>query len=107
MIQVWAKLLFKFEGCTDMINGEFVEDLSNLLQEVTTSGKTQIFYDVDAKLATLTLKFEYHSEFQGCANVHESLPGKCPTINDQTPCDPRHRQGRVAQSRGLHQQCSP
>ena len=27
-IQVWAKLLFKFEGCTDMINGEFVEDLS-------------------------------------------------------------------------------
>ena len=54
-IQVWAKLVFKFEGCTDMINVEFVEDLSNLLQEVTTSGKTQIFYDVDAKLATLTL----------------------------------------------------
>ena len=52
---VWAKLLFKFEGCTDMINGEFVEDLSNLLQEVTTRGKTQTFYDVDVKLATLTL----------------------------------------------------
>ena len=40
-IQVWAKLLFKFEGC--------------LLQEVTTSGKTQTFYEVDAKLDTLTL----------------------------------------------------
>ena len=39
-----------------MINGEFVEDLSNLLYEVTTSGKTQPFYDVDAKLATMTLK---------------------------------------------------
>ena len=38
-----------------MINDEFVEDLSHLLQEVTTSGKTQTFYDVDAKLATLTL----------------------------------------------------
>ena len=40
-----------------MINGEFVEDLSNLLHEVTTSGKTQTFNDVDAKLATLTLNF--------------------------------------------------
>jgi hypothetical protein len=54
-IQVWAKLLFKLEDCTDMINAEFVEDLSNLLHEVTTSGKTQTFYDVDVKLATMTL----------------------------------------------------
>ena len=38
-----------------MINGEFVEDLSNLLQEVMTSGKTQTFYDVDSKLDALTL----------------------------------------------------
>ena len=43
-IQVWAKLLFKFEVCTDMINVEFVEDLSNLLHEVTTRGKTQTSY---------------------------------------------------------------
>ena len=63
-IQVWAKLLFKFEDCTDMINDEFVEDLSNLLQEVTTSGKTQTFYDVDAKLATLTLNI-----IQNCKDV--------------------------------------
>ena len=52
---MWAKLLFKFEVCTDMINGKFVEDLSNLLHEVTTSGKTHTFYDVDAKLTTMTL----------------------------------------------------
>ena len=31
VIQVWGKLLFKFEGCTDMVNDKFVEDLSNLL----------------------------------------------------------------------------
>ena len=54
-IQVWVKLLFKFEDCTDMINDEFVEDLTNLMYEVTTRGKTETFYDVDAKLATMTL----------------------------------------------------
>ena len=39
VIQVWTKLLFKFEDCT----------------EVTTRGKTQTFYDGDTKLATMTL----------------------------------------------------
>ncbi len=34
-----------------MINGEFVNDLAGLLHDVTTSGKTQTFYDVDAKIA--------------------------------------------------------
>ena len=37
-----------------MINDEFVEDLSNLLHKVTTSGKTQTFYDVDSKLDVQT-----------------------------------------------------
>jgi hypothetical protein len=38
-----------------MINGEFVNDLTGLLHDVTTSGKTQTFYDVDAKIATMGL----------------------------------------------------
>ena len=54
-VQVWSNLLFKFEGFTDMINGEFVNDLAGLLHDVTTSGKTQTFYDVDAKIATMGL----------------------------------------------------
>jgi hypothetical protein len=33
-IQVWSKILFKFEGFTDMINGEFVHDLTSLLHDV-------------------------------------------------------------------------
>jgi hypothetical protein len=37
------------------LNGEFVNDLTGLLHDVTTSGKTQTFYDVDAKIATMGL----------------------------------------------------
>jgi hypothetical protein len=54
-VQVWSNLLFKFEDFTDMINGEFVNDLTGLLHDVTTSGKTQTFYNVDAKIATMGL----------------------------------------------------
>jgi hypothetical protein len=36
-----------------MINGEFVDDLTSLLHDVTTSGKTQTLYDVDVKIATM------------------------------------------------------
>jgi hypothetical protein len=38
-----------------MINGEFVNDLASLLHDVTTRGKTQTLYDVDAKIATTDL----------------------------------------------------
>jgi hypothetical protein len=38
-----------------MINGEFVNNLASLLHDVTTSGKTQTLYDVDAKIATMGL----------------------------------------------------
>ena len=38
-----------------MINGKFVNDLASLLHDVTTSGKTQTLYDVDAKIATMGL----------------------------------------------------
>jgi hypothetical protein len=44
VIQVWSKLLFQFEGFTDMINDKFVNDLTSLLHDVTTSGKTQTLY---------------------------------------------------------------
>jgi hypothetical protein len=47
--------VFKFEVFTDMINGEFVNDLTSLLHDVTTSDKTQTLYDVDAKIATMGL----------------------------------------------------
>ena len=40
---------------TDIINGEFVNDLTILLHDVTTSGKTQTLSDVDAKITTMEL----------------------------------------------------
>ncbi len=47
---MWSNLLVKLEDFTDMINGEFVNDLASLLHDVTTRGKTQTLYDVDVKI---------------------------------------------------------
>jgi hypothetical protein len=49
-VQMWSNLLVKLEDFTDMINGEFVNDLASLLHDVTTRGKTQTLYDVDVKI---------------------------------------------------------
>jgi hypothetical protein len=38
-----------------MINREFVNDLTSLLHDVTTSDKTQTLYDVDTKISTMGL----------------------------------------------------
>ena len=38
-----------------MINGEFVNNLTSLLNDVTTSGKNQTRYDVDTKITTMGL----------------------------------------------------
>ena len=43
-----------------MINDEFVNDLTRLLYEVTTSGKTQTLY-VDVKIATMILRHDHQS----------------------------------------------
>ena len=34
-MQLWAKLTYRFEGMTDMINGTFMEDLGDMLNAVT------------------------------------------------------------------------
>src|SRR6056300_1588408 len=45
-IQMWAKLTYRFEGMTEMINGAFMDDLGELLSSVTgTQSKT--LYEVD------------------------------------------------------------
>ena len=33
--QMWAKLIYRFEGMTEMINGTFMDDLGELLSSVT------------------------------------------------------------------------
>ena len=33
--QMWAKLIYKFEGMTEMINGAFMDDIGELLSSVT------------------------------------------------------------------------
>ena len=45
-MQMWAKLTYRFEGMTEMINGAFMDDLGELLSSVTgTQRKT--LYEID------------------------------------------------------------
>jgi hypothetical protein len=75
-----SKHLFKFEGFTDMINGEFVDDLTSLLHDVTTSGKTQTLYDVDAK--NYNNGPDYLQIFQRGTCFLGLLSGQCSTDYD-------------------------
>jgi hypothetical protein len=47
-LQMWAKLAYKFEGMTEMINGCFMDDLSELLNSATgDQRKRKTFYEID------------------------------------------------------------
>ena len=47
-VQMWAKLAYKFEGMTEMINGCFMDDLAELLTSATgDQRKRKTFYEID------------------------------------------------------------
>ena len=49
-IQMWGKIAYKFEGMTDMINGQFMDELAELLSAATGDPrKRKTFYEIDAE----------------------------------------------------------
>jgi hypothetical protein len=48
---MYGRLAYKFEGMTDMINGAFMEDLSELLNSATgDQRRRKTFYEIDTSL---------------------------------------------------------
>ena len=49
-VPMYGRLAYKFEGMTDMINGSFMEDLSELLNTATgDQRRRKTFYEIDTK----------------------------------------------------------
>ena len=44
--QMWAKLIYRFEGMTEMINGAFMDDLGDLLSSITGQQRKTL-YEID------------------------------------------------------------
>ena len=58
-MQMWAKLTYRFEGMTEMINGAFMDDLGELLSSVTGQQRKTL-YEIDQefeKMCEMLLKF--------------------------------------------------
>ena len=56
--QMWAKLIYRFEGMTEMINGAFMDDLGELLSSVTGQQRKTL-YEIDQefeKMCEMLLK---------------------------------------------------
>ena len=57
---MWAKLIYRFEGMTEMINGAFMDDdLGDLLSSVTGQQRKTL-YEIDQefeKMCEMLLKF--------------------------------------------------
>ena len=45
--QMWAKLTYRCEGNTEMINGAFMDDLGELLSSVTGQQRTESLHEID------------------------------------------------------------
>ena len=52
---MYGRLAYKFEGMTDMINGAFMEDLSELLNSATgDQRRRKTFYEIDTEFEKMT-----------------------------------------------------
>ena len=55
---MWGKLIYRFEGMTEMINGAFMDDLGELLSSVT-GNQRKTLYEIDQefeKMCEMLLK---------------------------------------------------
>ena len=52
-MQLWAKLTYRFEDMTDMINGSFMEDLGEILN-VVTGPQRKTLYEADQEFEKMT-----------------------------------------------------
>ena len=41
--QMWAKLIYRFEGMTEMINGALMDDLGDFLSSVTGQQRNTLY----------------------------------------------------------------
>jgi hypothetical protein len=54
-VHMYGRLAYKFEGMTDMINGAFMEDLSELLNSATgDQRRRKTFYEIDTEFEKMT-----------------------------------------------------
>jgi hypothetical protein len=54
-VHMYGRLAYKFEGMTDMINGAFMEDLSELLNAATgDQRRRKTFYEIDTEFEKMT-----------------------------------------------------
>jgi hypothetical protein len=54
-VHMYGRLTYKFEGMTDMINGAFMEDLSELLNAATgDQRRRKSFYEIDTEFEKMT-----------------------------------------------------
>jgi hypothetical protein len=54
-VHMYGRLAYKFEGMTDMINGAFMEDLSELLNSATGDQRhRKSFYEIDTEFEKMT-----------------------------------------------------
>ena len=58
-VTIWARLCFKYEGMTELINGRFIEDFGILLGSATGEAKTRkSFYEIDKEFELMTKTIE-------------------------------------------------
>jgi hypothetical protein len=58
-VTIWARLCFKYEGMTELINDRFIEDFGILLGSATGEAKTRkSFYEIDKEFEFMTKTIE-------------------------------------------------
>ncbi len=58
-VTIWARLCFKYEGMTELINGRFIEDFGILIGSATGEAKTRkSFYEIDKEFELMTKTIE-------------------------------------------------
>ena len=58
-VHMYGRLTYKFEGMTDMINGSFMEDLSELLNSATgDQRRRKSFYEIDTEFEKMTASLQ-------------------------------------------------
>ena len=68
--KMWAKLAYRFEGMTEMINGRFMDDLAELLNSATgDQRKRKAFYKIDAEFEKMC-----HSLLKNFTSLKSLMP---------------------------------
>ena len=93
---MWARLIYRFESMTEMINGAFMDDLGELLSSVT-GNQRKTLYEIDQefeKMCEMLLK--------NFATIKSLMPFLKPEADDDSQAEKGgERQGSMEESRGV------